>query len=261
VGGLELADLDPLPPAVPVDRVNAPAAAGTPIDTLALVEERLGYRFARKARLREALTHSSAAGSGRRIKRSNERLEFLGDRVLGIVIAELLFKRFADEGEGALSQRHAGLVRRETLAEVAAELGVGDWLTLARSEEEGGGRSNPALLADALEALIGALYLDGGWAAAQAFIRAHWDRRIVEMRGPPLDAKTALQEWTQSRGLGLPDYQVIKTSGPPHAPTFEIAVSLAEVAPATATGSSKRAAEQAAAERLLARLVSRNEQP
>jgi ribonuclease III len=241
--------------------MRARAAAGAPTIALALVEERLGHRFAKTARLREALTHSSAAGPGRGGKRSNERLEFLGDRVLGLAVAELLFRRFAGEGEGALSQRHAGLVRRETLADIAAELGVGDWLILARSEEEGGGRSNPAILADALEAVIGALYLDGGWAAAQAFIRAHWEGRMAEMRGPPLDAKTALQEWTQSRGLGLPAYQVTRTSGPPHAPTFEIAVSLAEVASETATGSSKRAAEQAAAERLLARLATRDEQP
>lgn len=225
------------------------------------IEERIGHGFADPARLEQALTHSSAAGRGRRARRSNERLEFLGDRVLGVVIAELLFRRFADEGEGALSQRHAGLVRRETLTEVAVELGVGDWLTLARSEEDGGGRSNPAILADALEALIGALYLDGGWAAAAAFIRAHWEGRMADMRGPPLDAKTALQEWTQSRGLGLPAYRVTRTSGPPHAPTFEIAVSLADLAPATATGSSKRAAEQAAAEQLLTRLVTQNEQP
>jgi ribonuclease III len=228
---------------------------------LAEVEQRLGHRFAGKARLREALTHSSATRPGRRFRRSNERLEFLGDRILDVVIAELLFLRFPDEGEGALSQRQAGLVRREALAEVAAELGIGQWLILARSEEEGGGRSNPAILADALEALIGALYLDGGWAIAEAFIRAHWEPRLADMRGPPRDAKTALQEWTQSRGLGLPAYQVTGTSGPPHAPTFEIAVSLADVAKVTATGSSKRAAEQAAAERLLARLTTEVEQP
>jgi ribonuclease III len=232
-------------------RAAAPGASPT---GLATVEDRIGRRFGNKALLREALTHSSATGPGRRIRRSNERLEFLGDRVLGLVIAELLFTRFPDEGEGALSQRHASLVRRETLAEVGAELGIGDWLVLARSEEEGGGRSNPAILADALEAIIGALYLDGGLAAGAAFIRAHFEQRLAEMRGPPRDAKTALQEWTQSRGLGLPDYRVTGTSGPAHAPTFEVAVSLADVGSASATGASKRAAEQAAAERLLARL-------
>ena len=233
---------------------------GSPAE-LAAVEHRIGYRFTKKTLLREALTHSSASGPGRRIRRSNERLEFLGDRVLGLVIADLLFTRFPDEGEGALSQRHAGLVRRETFAEVAAELGIGDWLVLARSEEEGGGRSNPAILADALEAVIGALHLDGGLPAAAAFVRANWEQRLADMRGPPRDAKTTLQEWTQSRGLGLPDYRVTATSGPAHAPTFEVAVALADVGSATATGGSKRAAEQAAAEQLLAHLRASAEAP
>jgi ribonuclease-3 len=233
-------------------RLATPAAPPT---ELGAIEQRIGHRFASKALLREALTHSSATGPGRCARRSNERLEFLGDRVLGLVIAELLFMRFGGEGEGALSQRHAGLVRRETLAEVAAELGLGAWLVLARSEEDGGGRSNPAILADALEAVIGALHLDGGLPAAATFIVTHWEQRVADMRGPPRDPKTALQEWTQSRGLGLPDYRVIGASGPAHAPTFEVAVALADLGSATATGSSKRAAEQAAAEQLLARLL------
>jgi ribonuclease III len=239
---------------------RAAPSGGSPTG-LTEVEHRIGHRFGNKTLLREALTHSSATGPGRRIRRSNERLEFLGDRVLGIVVAELLFTRFPDEGEGALSQRHAGLVRRETLAEVGAELGIGDWLVLSRSEEEGGGRSNPAILADALEAVIGALHLDGGLPSAEAFIRAQWERRLSDMRGPPRDAKTALQEWTQSRGLGLPDYRVMSTSGPAHAPTFEVAVSLTDIGSATATGGSKRAAEQAAAEQLLARLRPSMEAP
>jgi ribonuclease-3 len=237
------------------------AAPGGARAALGAAEQRIGYRFADKALLREALTHSSATGPGGRTRRSNERLEFLGDRVLGLVIAEALFTRFPGEGEGALSQRHAGLVRRETLAEVAAELGIGDWLVLARSEEEGGGRSNPAILADALEAVIGALHLDGGLSAAAAFIGAHWEQRLAEMRGPPRDPKTILQEWAQSRGLGLPDYRVIGASGPAHAPTFEVAVALADGDSASATGGSKRAAEQAAAEQLLARLRTPLEAP
>jgi ribonuclease III len=250
-----MADRDPLPALVSPDRVRArPATPGAPPMDLVAVEQRIGHRFASKTLLREALTHSSATGPGGRGRRSNERLEFLGDRVLGLVIAELLFTRFAAEGEGALSQRHAGLVRRETLAEVAAELGLGDWLVLARSEEEGGGRSNPAILADALEAVIGALHLDGGLPLAASFIRTHFEQRVADMRGPPRDPKTALQEWTQSRGLGLPEYRVIGAAGPAHAPIFEVAVALADLGSATATGSSKRAAEQAAAEQLLAHL-------
>jgi ribonuclease-3 len=261
MGGVELAARHSLPSVVQSDRVSALAAPGNFPDGTGAVEARLGHCFTTKAWLREALTHSSATGPSRRIERSNERLEFLGDRILDVVIAELLFRRFPNEGEGALSQRQAGLVRRETLAEIATELGIGDWLVLARSEEEGGGRSNPAILADALEALIGALYLDGGWTVAEPFIRAHWEGRVAQMQGPPRDAKTVLQEWTQSRGLGLPTYQVTRTSGPPHAPTFEIAVSLADFAKVTATGSSKRTAEQAAAERLLAHLASQSEAP
>jgi ribonuclease-3 len=228
---------------------------------VAAIERRIGHRFAKTALLREALTHSSATRSGRRVRRSNERLEFLGDRVLDVVIAALLFVRFPDEGEGALSQRQAGMVRRETLAEIAAALGIGDWLVLARSEEEGGGRSNPAILADALEAVIGALYLDGGLPAAEAFIRRNWEQCLSDMGGPPRDPKTALQEWTQSRGLGLPEYHVTTTSGPAHAPTFEVVASLGDRGSATATGGSKRAAEQAAAEQLLARLSAASEAP
>lgn len=227
----------------------------------AAIELRIGHRFAREGLLREALTHSSATGHGRRGRRSNERLEFLGDRVLGLVIAELLIARFPDEGEGALSRRHAGLVRRETLAEVGSEIGLGEWLVLARSEEEGGGRSNPAILADATEAMIGALFLDGGLGAAEGFIRRHLEPRLSGMQAPPCDAKTALQEWAQGRGLGLPEYRVVGEAGPPHAPTFEVAVSLTDFQPTRASGGSKRAAEQAAAERLLEQVMVSAKEP
>ncbi len=221
----------------------------------AALEQRIGHRFADPALLGEALTHSSAVGTARRTRRSNERLEFLGDRVLNLVIADLLMTRFPRESEGALSKRHAGLVRRETLAEVGRELGLGRFLELGRSELDGGGLANPAILADALEALIGALYRDAGLAAAEAFIHRHWRTRLHEMRKPPRDAKTTLQEWAQARGLGLPAYSVVETAGPPHAPHFEVAVALADLPPAQAGAGSKRAAEQAAAELLLSGLV------
>jgi ribonuclease III len=218
------------------------------------LERRIGHRFAEPGLLREALTHSSATRSGRRAPRSYERLEFLGDRVLGLVVADLLMHRFPNEVEGTLTPRHAALVRKETLAEIAAELSLGDWLVLGRSEEDGGGRLNPATLADALEALIGALYLDGGLAAATAFIERHWRDRLAAMVAPPRDAKSALQEWAQGRGLPLPDYRVVASSGPPHAPSFEVEVVLPGLPLVRAAGSSKRAAERAAAEQLLARL-------
>lgn len=217
------------------------------------IETRLGHRFADRTLLAEALTHSSATGRDRG-RRSNERLEFLGDRVLGLVIADLLIAHYPAEGEGDLSRRHAALVRREALAEVAGDLGAARWLVVGRSEEEAGGRGNPALLANVVEALIGALYLDAGLGAAERFIRQQWLPRLESMAVPPRDAKTALQEWAQSRGLGLPAYEVAAVAGPAHAPRFDVSVSLAGFAPGRAVAGSKRAAEQAAAEQLLALL-------
>jgi ribonuclease-3 len=249
-----LADRDPLSPALSSDRVIPRAAPAGARPELAAVERRIGHRFARKALLREALTHSSATGPGHRRRRTNERLEFLGDRVVGLAVAELLLARYPDEPEGALTPRLSALVSEPVLAEVARELGLGGWLDVARSEEEMGGRERPAILADAFEALVGAVYLDGGWEAAAGVVRRSLEPRLATMVAPPRDAKSRLQEWTQSRGLGLPDYRVTGTSGPAHAPTFEVAVSLADLSTATATGGSKRAAEQAAAEQLLARL-------
>jgi ribonuclease III len=236
----------------------ARGAAGAAPDPREL-ERRLGYQFKDRGLLREALTHGSATRWRGKPRRTNERLEFLGDRVVGLAVAELLIRRYPDEPEGALSSRLSGLVSEPALAEAARELDLGAWLKVARSEEEAGGRERPALLADAFEALMGAVYLDGGWEAAAAVARRCAEPRLETMVGPPRDPKTALQEWTQSRGLGLPKYRVTRTFGPAHAPTFEIAASLGDFASATATGGSKRAAEQAAAERLLARLSSGSE--
>jgi ribonuclease III len=233
-------------------------AAGAAPDPREL-ERRLGYQFKDRGLLREALTHGSVTRLRGKPRRTNERLEFLGDRVVGLAVAELLIRRYPDEPEGALSSRLSGLVSEPALAEAARELDLGAWLRVARSEEETGGRERPALLADAFEALMGAVYLDGGWEAAAAIARRRVEPRLETMVGPPRDPKTALQEWTQSRGLGLPEYRVTRTFGPAHAPTFEIAASLGDLASATATGGSKRAAEQAAAERLLARLSSGSE--
>jgi ribonuclease-3 len=232
-----------------VRRQASPAAAPA-----AELEQTIGYRFADPALLREALTHSSAIAHGRRGQRSNERLEFLGDRVLGLAVADLLMVRFPGESEGALTKRHAGLVCRETLAEIALELDLGRFLVLGRSEEEAGGRARPATLANGLEALIGAVYLDGGLTPAERLIEQRWGPRLAAMLTPPRDAKTALQEWAQGRGLALPDYRVVEVGGPAHAPRFEVVVSVAELPPAKAVAGSKRAAEQAAAEQLLATL-------
>ncbi|MCP5371644.1 MAG: ribonuclease III [Hyphomicrobiales bacterium] len=213
----------------------------------ATLQRRLGHRFAEPALLEQALTHASTGGRGA----SNERLEFLGDRVLGLVVARMLFDRFADEVEGALARRHTALVRREALARVAAEVGLGDEILMSAAEADGGGRDNPALLANACEAVIAALYLDGGYTAAERFIRARWAALMEEDQAPPKDAKTALQEWAQAAGLPLPVYQEVGRTGPAHAPEFTVEARVEGRAPTRGVGTSKRAAEQVAAEALL----------
>jgi ribonuclease-3 len=219
----------------------------------------IGYAFVRPEFLQEALTHPSAPVRGGRrhepAHRSYERLEFLGDRVLGLVIAHLLWRRFQREPEGHLTRRHTHLVRRATLARVAEAIGLGGHLILSHSEKAAGAAANPAILADGCEALIGAIYLDGGFDAAAAFIRRFWEPLIEEMEGPPRDPKTALQEWAQARGLALPTYDLVGTSGPDHALRFTVAASVAGNHRATATASSKRAAETQAAEMLLEMLA------
>ncbi len=234
----------------------------------------LGHDFTTPALLVEALTHPSAltVDQGRRRGAKNshpslprsrgrgrvgdyERLEFLGDRVLGLVIAELLWRRFPDEPEGLLTQRHTHLVRRETLAQVAESIGLGQHLILSRAERAARTAANPAILADACEAIIAAIYLDGGYDAAGGFIRRHWQPLIGAMEAPPRDPKTMLQEWAQARGLGLPRYELVATSGPDHAPQFTVAASIAGGTPATASGPAKRIAEAGAAAVLLERLA------
>lgn len=210
----------------------------------------LGHNFARPDLLGEALTHPSAGVRGG----CYERLEFLGDRVLALVVAEMLLTGFPAEDEGALAKRLAALVRRETLADVAARIGLGERLRLSRGEDESGGRSNPSVLADAMEAVLGALYLDGGLAAAQAFIERHWEPAMSAAEHPPEDAKTRLQEWAQGAGRPLPRYRTVGSTGPAHSPTFSVEVSVEGGGPETGSGPSKRAAEQAAAAALLARI-------
>lgn len=211
-----------------------------------------GYEFRDEALARLALTHRSAAGRGR--TKTYERLEFLGDRVLALVIADLLYDAYPKEDEGSLAKRLVALVRRETLAEVALSLGLPPLIEMSRGEEDAGGRANPATLADVCEALIGAIYRDGGIEAAQDFIRRNWLNRMASTAKPPKDAKTELQEWAQGQGLDLPDYQEVARSGPDHAPVFSIQVSVHGFPPARGEGATKRAAEQLAAERLLEQL-------
>ena len=222
----------------------------------------IGYEFVRRELLLEALTHPSALAAERRrdrrrklVKRGYERLEFLGDRVLGLVVADLLWRRFEDEPEGDLTRRHTHLVRREALARVAEAIELGPHLVLSRAEAAAGAAGNPGILADACEALIAAIFVDGGFAAASSFVRRFWEPLIDEMEEPPRDPKTALQEWAQARGLALPAYELVSTSGPDHSPLFTVAASVAGGDRATATASSKRLAEARAAASLLNRLT------
>ncbi len=224
--------------------LNAPASTAS-------IETILGHAFARPELLREALTHRSAVhGRGRRGRGSNERMEFIGDRVLGLLIAEWLAERFPHEQEGDLGRRLALLVSQPVLAEVAETIGLGEALAVAPGEAKAGVRRRATVLADALEAALGALYLDGGMERARAFVRDAWDPVMSRQAEPPKDAKTRLQEWVQKRGLGLPEYGVTSRAGPPHAPEFVVTVAAGGFA-GTGTAGSKRAAEQLAAGELL----------
>ncbi len=208
----------------------------------------LGHRFHDRRLLRDALRHPSVAGAVHAT--GYERLEFLGDRVLGLVIAEVLLKRFPSEPEGHLARRLAAHVRRDALAEVARAIGLGGFIMLSHGEDVGGGRAKAGTLADCMEAVIGALYLDGGLEVAANFIRSRWQDRLAE-RNPPRDPKTALQEWAQGRGLPLPRYETVAAEGPDHAPAFTVSVTIEGHPAATAVGASKRVAERAAADALL----------
>jgi ribonuclease III len=223
----------------------------------------LGHGFSDLDLLRTALTHPSAltrrnGKSGPRQKggQDNQRLEFLGDRVLGLVVAEMLYRTFGKEDEGAMAKRLAALVRQEGLAHVARTIDLGRHLILSRGEADGGGRDNAATLADACEAIIGAIYLDAGLDAARKFVERHWAALLAADEAPPQDAKTALQEWAQAAGLPLPVYQVVESSGPPHDPTFTVEVRVSGKRTAQASGKSKRQAEQAAAASLMSELRS-----
>lgn len=208
----------------------------------------LGHHFAQPKLLTEALTHRSAAGA--RGHGSNERLEFIGDRVLGLIIAEWLIERFPQEREGALGPRLAALVSRPALATIAEAQGLAAFLAVAPGESKRGVRERSTVLADALEALIGALYLDAGLGPARDFIRRVFAGVVDQQFLPPKDPKTALQEWALKRALALPAYEVLEQSGPPHAPQFVVQVKVGETA-AKGEAGSKRAAEQSAASLLL----------
>ena len=177
-------------------------------------------------------------------------MEFVGDRVLGLLIAEWLAERFPHEQEGDLGRRLALLVSQPVLAEVAEAIGLGEALSVSPGEAKAGVRRRATVLADALEAALGALYLDGGLEPARAFVRSAWNTVMSRQEEPPKDSKTRLQEWVQKRGLGLPEYDVMSRAGPPHAPEFVVTVAAGGFA-GTGSAGSKRAAEQLAATELL----------
>ncbi|NEY91053.1 ribonuclease III [Tabrizicola oligotrophica] len=217
---------------------------------------RIGHQFRQPALLVRAVTHSSISSPTRP---DNQRLEFLGDRVLGLVMSEALLAADTKATEGQLAPRFNALVRKETCAEVARELGLGEVLKLGRSEMLSGGRRKEALLGDALEAVIAAAYLDAGFEAAKALVLRLWGNRIGAVEPDARDPKTSLQEWAQGRAMPPPSYSELGRDGPDHAPQFTVEVKLENGEAERARAGTKRAAEQAAARALLARMESRND--
>lgn len=216
------------------------------------LQKAIGYRFRQESLLVMALTHRSLVRESG--LSSNQRLEFLGDAVLGLAIAEMLYQLYPEEAEGDLSKRLVSLVNGEHLASVAQTLHLGNYLRMSDGEEEQGGRANPSNLEDACEALLGALYLDGGIEAAKAVVERCWGEAARSMKSVPKDPKTTLQEWAQARGLPLPEYRVLSAEGPSHAPHFVIEVALKKYPPAIGEAGTKRVAERLAAAQLLAQL-------
>jgi ribonuclease-3 len=212
------------------------------------LERKLAYVFEDKTLAERALTHVSASSGP-----SYQRLEFLGDRVLGLAVAELLYAAFPKSQEGELSRRLSDLVRGETCADLAAAWHLGPHLKLSKGEIQHGGRKNRSILADVFEAVLGAVFIDGGYEAAKAVVQRAYGERLTAREKPVHDPKTALQEWAQGRGLPTPSYEVVEQSGPDHKPLFRIAARVPPLEDALGQGNSKRIAEQEAAESLLVR--------
>ncbi|MGF1625205.1 MAG: ribonuclease III [Alphaproteobacteria bacterium] len=210
----------------------------------------LDYRFADPALIIAALTHVSLRHGTQ--ASAYQRLEFLGDRVLGVIVADMLYHRFPDESEGAMAKRHAALVRREALADVALRIGLATHIRVASPDANQDLLDNQGVLADCCEAVIAALYLDGGLEAARRFVETWWEPLLTADLAPPRDPKTALQEWAQGRGLPLPSYTEVERTGPDHAPVFVVEVSVQGLPTQQGRGPSKRVATRLAAERMLA---------
>jgi ribonuclease-3 len=212
-------------------------------------EERIGYHFTDTSLLQEALTHPSLSHNQKGTDVVNyERLEFLGDAVLGMLIAEMLCEFFPDEREGPLAKRHSWLVKGETLTQIGESIAIGNALQMTTGEAQTGGRNTASNLEDAVEALIGAIYLDGGIIAAKEFISRYWSDLAKNGGEPPKDSKTALQEWVQAQGFPLPEYQLVASEGPDHAPIFTISLAVKNHKPLQAQGSTRKKAEKAVAD-------------
>ena len=254
--GASVASTDP----VVLDNPTAAAAGSAPPEPkeskrrrrgTGAFEDRIGYRFKDAALLEQALTHISALTGARNRAGSYQRLEFLGDHVLGLIVSDMLFRAFPKADEGEMSRRLADLVRKEACADVARSIDLGSAIRLGASESNAGGRGRAAILADVCEALIGAVFIDGGYSAAAELIERLWEARMRTPARPLRDAKTVLQEWAQARGLPTPNYREVERKGPDHDPVFRVTVELPDRATAEGLGRSKRAAEQAAAAAML----------
>ncbi len=220
---------------------------------VAETEARIGYSFRDPSLLMTAFTHVSALKSARSRGDSYQRLEFLGDHVLGLVVSDMLYRAFPKADEGELSKRLADLVRKESCIDVARTLGLLEAIKIGTVGAGAGARLRKSVLGDVCEAVIGAVFLDGGYAAAADFVERNWTERMRKPMRPLRDAKTVLQEWAQGKGLPTPVYREVERTGPHHDPQFRIAVDLPGLTPAEGVGGSKRAAEKVAASVMLAR--------
>ncbi len=217
------------------------------------IEERIGHKFADASLLVTAMTHVSALKPSRKRGESYQRLEFLGDHVLGLIVSDMLYRSFPNADEGEMSKRLADLVRKESCADVAKSLGLADDIKLGAVGAGAGARLRKSVLGDICEAVIGAVYLDGGFQAASEFVERNWTERMKKPRQPLRDPKTVLQEWAQGKGLPTPVYREVERTGPHHDPQFRVAVDLPGLAPAEGVGGSKRAAEKVAASVMIER--------
>jgi ribonuclease-3 len=237
--------------AAPKKKLGKAAAAKAAI---AAIEGRIGYKFSDSALLTTAFTHVSALKPATRHRAdSYQRLEFLGDHVLGLIVSDMLYRAYPRADEGELSKRLADLVRKESCADVAKSLGLLDDIKLGQIGAGADARLRKSVLGDVCEAVIGAIYLDGGYQAAAQFVERNWTERMRKPRRPLRDPKTVLQEWAQGKGLPTPVYREVERTGPHHDPQFRVAVDLPGLAPAEGLGGSKRAAEKAAASVMIER--------